>query len=239
MKRLALCQESVLAMPRKRLTQRVIKPQPSGLADFVVNGERSDALPNIWYWKGRSYTGDDALRAALVARAPFHVGDPVALTETWRIADARGFYPLVLADRQIRIEYKADGTTGDWIPYEDRYHMALRAHVMTPKSWHSSYFMFPEFSRFHRTVSSVVAHRVQDMTIDDLVAEGWDVQKSEPWLGRTTGEDARAWYAALWDRLNAERGYPWVSNPWTYGIGWEKTGVEAPEPHEQQEDRQE
>lgn len=210
MKRLPMCEGSILAMPRKHLMQRVIKPQP----------RMTDS--GLWLWdKGDRELPmtDCGLKVRMLLYAPFSVGDTVALTETWRIADMRPSEVIGSGLRwQLQIEYKADGARSAWILANSRHDKAIESWQANTKRWHSPYFMFPEFSRFHRVVNLVTAHRVQDMTIDDLIAEGWDVQKSQPWLGGTTGEDARAWYMALWDRLNPN--YPWASNPWVYGLGW-------------------
>jgi hypothetical protein len=55
----------------------------------------------------------------------------------------------------------------------------------------------------------VIAVRVEELweiTEDDERAEGVD---SAPFDGV---------FEALWDRINARRGYPWESNPWVWVI---------------------
>ena len=66
-------------------------------------------------------------------------------------------------------------------------------------------------SRITLEVTGVRAECVQDITIDDVVAEG--VELADDGQVRTRSE-----FADLWDFHNAKRGYPWSTNPrvWVY-----------------------
>jgi len=142
--------------------------------------------------------------------APYQVGDRLWVRETWTarmthgwtIADARsGMY-------QQEILYRADG------------HHSI-------DGWWPSIFLPREFSRLTQTVTEVRVQRVQDISEADAVAEGC-------FKGRATGRvfenvtamrlggdewaTARDWYADLWDRLNARRGFGWDANPWVVAV---------------------
>jgi len=47
------------------------------------------------------------------------------------------------------------------------------------------------------------SQQLQDITDDDVRAEGYETREA---------------FAAVWDRINAKRGYPWASNPWVWVI---------------------
>lgn len=64
----------------------------------------------------------------------------------------------------------------------------------------------------------VRAERLQEITLDDCVAEGV-----------VYPENARsvANFAEGWDQLNAKRGYAWATNPWVWVVGFGRCGEEA------------
>ena len=84
--------------------------------------------------------------------------------------------------------------------------------------WKPSIFMPKRLARIWLEVVSVRAERLQETSYDDILAEGWNVKTSEPFTDGTAGEDARAWFRALWDSLNAKRGHPWSANDWLWVI---------------------
>ena len=65
-------------------------------------------------------------------------------------------------------------------------------------------------------IEAVRAERVQEITYEGILAEGWDVKTSQPVTNRTAGEDARDWFLELWNSINPK--YPWDSNAfcWVY-----------------------
>ena len=89
-------------------------------------------------------------------------------------------------------------------------------------AWRSSRFMFRFVARIGLEVTAVRCQQVQDITIRDAIHEGID-------LGMTSCDgDARLAdtlacpphvyddWIALWDSLNAKRGYGWAVNPWVF-----------------------
>jgi hypothetical protein len=206
-----MCAESMRAIlaGRKSLTTRVVTPQPeydgyswrweaSTFRFFNVAGDAPGHEGHHYY--GRTVL--EQVADALVDFSPYHVGERVALSEGFYVLD----WSIPLSELQP-LHYAAD--VPDRRQVEDYRHVAAR-------------FMPVWASRQIVVITSMAAGRLHDMTIDDLIAEGWDAQTSQPWLGGTAGEDARAWYMALWDRLNAKRGYPWDMNPWVWRFGFEK-----------------
>ena len=83
-------------------------------------------------------------------------------------------------------------------------------------AWTSPIFMPREAARIFLKVKYVWVERLQDITYKDMAAEGIAVpllpMVADPAL------KSRVAFAALWDTLNAKRGYGWDTNPcvWVY-----------------------
>jgi hypothetical protein len=80
-------------------------------------------------------------------------------------------------------------------------------------------------------LTDVRAERVQRITEEDCEQEGFAYERHrikgivDRWkYGSSKIPDldgkSRDWFASLWDRLNAPRGYPWASNPWVLAYKW-------------------
>lgn len=66
-------------------------------------------------------------------------------------------------------------------------------------------------SRLTLRLTDVRVQRVQEITEDDAIAEG--IPRAYP--------IAKVEFQDLWDDINAERGYPWPSNPWVWALSFE------------------
>lgn len=66
-------------------------------------------------------------------------------------------------------------------------------------------------------VCLVRVQRLQEISERDAIAEG---VHHEPM--KLTADGGRILYRQLWDLLNAERGYPWKSNPWVWVVEFRK-----------------
>ena len=101
----------------------------------------------------------------------------------------------------------------------------------TPWRWKRgtlpSIFMPKDCARIWLRVTDKRLEPLQAITYEDILAEGWNPQTSEPITEETAGEDARAWFIALWNSLNAKRGYAWEDNPEVAVIGFEILSTEG------------
>jgi hypothetical protein len=77
------------------------------------------------------------------------------------------------------------------------------------------------------TLKIVRAERVQDITDEEAILEGIFETPREPgfdcWSTHGMREyypTPRAAFKALWNSINAGRGYSWDSNPWVWALGW-------------------
>ncbi len=77
--------------------------------------------------------------------------------------------------------------------------------------WKPSIHMFRKHSRINLEITDIRVERVQDISHEDAIAEGFP-DNIEP-NNYGTGSRARDWFAKLWDSINAKRGYGWEVNP--------------------------
>jgi len=196
------------------LVVRPVKPQPR---DPRTNFHFS--LDGVWLLERRGYENYAARSEdGMSITCPYPIGSRWWVRETWNARDVvydeycGGYevgYPLNPMPR-TRPEY--------------RYVIDFKATDGDEGPWRSPIFMPRWASRITLEVTGVRTERVQDITYDDILAEGWNSRTSEPITDGTAGEDARAWYIALWDSINARRGYPWVSNPWVWVVEFKRIG---------------
>lgn len=76
-------------------------------------------------------------------------------------------------------------------------------------------------------ITSEWAERVQDITESEAIAEGITETPRDPGFDCWSTTGVREYYAtprgafrALWDRINAKRGYPWEANDWVWVEGF-------------------
>jgi hypothetical protein len=112
-------------------------------------------------------------------------------------------------------------TTGGTIWYRADGHDIAKGH------WRPSIFMPRWACRLVLELTAVRVERVQDISEADAKAEGVPLSN-----GSATGQryyeawgpdrkcvshvTARLPFTALWDSINAKRGYSWASNPWVW-----------------------
>ena len=87
-------------------------------------------------------------------------------------------------------------------------------------------------SRIQLRVTGVRVERVQEITDEDVVAEGIDIGKApypedQPML-RDFDVDFETAFRDLWDSINAKRGYSWKSNPWVWVVTFAKISLDNP-----------
>ena len=210
---------------KKHETRKVINPQP---VSKVHNTSFSDNKPpflSLSWQKGETHFGGDPERVkqAIIEHCPYgQPGDIILATETWRLHEITKGAPAF----NVKVEYRATGSISDWIrvEYTMVMHQAIRYWQAHPTHWRPARYMPKEFSRIKREIVEVRAERLQDITLEGILAEGWN-PGPEPYLNGIDGTDALDWFIALWDSINAKRGYPYSSNPWDWVLTFKK--VEA------------
>ena len=139
----------------------------------------------------------------------YQVGDLLWVKETWGITRLEGIggtleYPNILyrADSSTRLVLNQPKVWEYCVPKENF-------------KWRSSRFMPKWVARTWLEVVSVRPERLQDITEEDAIREGFKITGSD---GRSHGHQWNEIFRPVWDSINAKRGYPWVSNPWVWRI---------------------
>jgi len=84
-------------------------------------------------------------------------------------------------------------------------------------------------SRITLEIAEVRVERVQEISAEDVAAEGVVLPPLEPdrgitWYHGKEDDLARRRFALLWNSINAKRGYPWADNPWVWAITFRLLG---------------
>jgi len=181
---------------RKTQTRRVINPQPT----FVAKCDTTRAE----FW---AQTGPINHRIKCPYGRP---SDHLWVRETWRLwSNATDWYV---------VSYPASGSQ----TYPVKCYRDLD--VLKSLGSKPARFMPREFSRITLEVTGVRVERVQEITSSDALAEGIDKEYAEStanWNDYGTGSIYVDQFAALWDTINAKRGYSWKANPWVWIIEFE------------------
>ena len=192
---------------RKAVTRRIIKPQPGRTAKFVTD----NLLPEtVEAGSGGVY----CFRDGTVIGAPHQAGDILYVRETW--AEVGGFSPQIGEFWQQYI-YKAT--------YKPNFDLDVPS-----IKWHPSIHMPKEAARLFLRVTGVQVERLQDITSEQIDAEGC----KEYGYNAKTGElmpSSPTFFKISWDntvkKSDLDR-YGWKANPWVWVIEFERISkVEA------------
>lgn len=105
--------------------------------------------------------------------------------------------------------------------------------------WKPSIHMPRSASRITLEITGIRVEEVQNISEEDAIAEGakrfdnlpsihpygqdprWSMEEAPPSTDYCLNS-ARLAFANYWNKLNADRGYPWESNPWVWVIEFQK-----------------
>lgn len=178
----------------KTMTRRVITPQPYW-----------EDLIGAWNWVRGSYwqkthcmgqfkDSEEATKFISKCCPYGGVGDRLWVRETWSLGDD--------LDGKEAIYYKATAPEGQYI-------------------WSPSIFMPRWASRILLEITELRAERLQEITEEDINAEGIILKgftEDGSWV------TPRYRFETVWNEINAK--YPWQSNPWVWVIGWPRFSFE-------------
>lgn len=164
-----------------------------------------------------------------VIKLPKTTGQPIVKCEDcgdWAWQNDKGFwhhlsnlaYPYGQVGDKLWVKETCDyifGNDGDYILYKAdadglKYFEELKK-AGSKVTWKPSIFMPRDLSRITLEITRVRVERLQDITLQDMIAEG------APYFpNHIIG------FKELWDSLNAKRGYSWEENPWVWVIEFKK-----------------
>lgn len=128
---------------------------------------------------------DKSENKSVIDYAPYQVGETVYIKEAW----CESYYGEPIC-------YKLDGKESPG-----------------PKDfWRSPLFMPAWAARYFIQITDVRAQRVQEISYEDIIAEGVD-----------TGQDVH--YQELWDSINPK--YPFASNCWVWAYTFKLVNKEG------------
>jgi hypothetical protein len=215
---------------RKTMTRRIVKPQPypecfiqkikceTFEPTVIRRGEECPGEPVYGF-----YSDDQGFRC------PYgQPGDRLYVRETWRhTTDDDGMSCVQWqADGLASPSLATDGGEGEFTGLAKRNVVA-----MDGGRWRPNIHMPRWASRLLLDVTSVRAERLQEITQQDAISEGFiKLPASGRGVLDTGGQyfgecwsSPRAGFLELWDKLNAKRGFPVESNPWVWVISFRRS----------------
>jgi hypothetical protein len=230
---------------RKTQTRRVVVPQPHpGIVRFEPIG---DYLKAVW----NAPLPDDVTAHNKSLRCPYGApGDRLWVRETWSAdvewipeagrSELRAWADVPPGFRGLRnaqrVYFAADGAEYEVYLDDDGslYDLPATGARLSEEDaratkWRPSIHMPRWASRITLELTGVRVERVQDISEADARAEGCSGAGGTDWeTGERDGVTPRDDYAALWDSLNAKRGYGWDVNPFVWVLDFRRLTPEAP-----------
>lgn len=191
----------------KTQTRRVIKPQPEARTWETGRVDPAVILHDGHWYSCDTSDGSSHDTPYHLMKCPYNPGDLLWVRETWAIANCGNRVPLsrdAWPEWPInRLEYiatdKAPAANGYWWNKRPSIHMPRWA------------------SRITLEVLSVRPERLQDISDEDAIAEGF-----HPTFNREDGTcdmSARSKFLKFWDLINGKKpGCSWDDNPWVWRI---------------------
>lgn len=220
-------------MTQTRQVMRIQPPENAFNANLCTP-IRGDYMPSHWKNKFGYMWGEPSFKKAdlqlnelkFVASPYGKVGDLLYVRETWAEVCHNEHTWCEGGDDcpYCRTEYKAD--TGDAYPGQWPADEA-KGNPDAPK-WRASIHMKKKYARIRLQVTNVRVEKLQDITPDNILAEGFDASlfyEQDPIDGNVTSIDpimAIETYQDFWDKVNAKSGYLFDSNPWIWITEFEK-----------------
>lgn len=163
---------------------------------------------------------DKALCAAeMLKHSPYgQPGDRLWVREPWRTYASLDYLMPRSIERGAGIQYEAGGTN---LPGDKG------KHLFGMGRYRHARFMCRWMSRMTLEVIGVRVERLQDISMNDAIAEGVECELERVTLDGTTtnegpfGPAALLEFGRLWENINAKRA-PWSSNPWVWVIEFKK-----------------
>jgi hypothetical protein len=163
----------------------------------LIEFSKSDTSGYDWAFRGKHGTWNEVTTARLLEKYCHYgqVGGRLWVRETF--TTLRNPYK---PEETPSIHYKADFPKDTMV-------------------WKPSIFMPRWASRITLEIMQVRVERLQEITVEDCMSEGGTrYGECEIW----TKDAIIDRFSALWDSINAKRGFSWSSNPWVWVIEFKR-----------------
>ena len=212
---------------RKTQTRRVIKlkygnthheMRTDKYGTYLV--EMENEIEGVHLIKNDDGTTTMKLLAYIEKKPRYQAGDILWVRETWM--DIPEHFPE-------NFHYRASSTPDDiaWLKN-------------CSCKWRSGKYMPRAVARIFLRVTDVRAERVQDISPEDIRAEGFAFECDSLCVGpcepiKKGGAMCLGYrpFERIWESLNAKRGYGWDTNPWVWAYTFERITKEEAERDEQ------
>lgn len=220
---------------RKSQTRRVVKPQPPNEWEYDTRGnvgfvlrEQPACFQGGKYWQYGAHWGSHPRLDLPFPDCPYGVpGDTLYVRESFWAVDSPYFNcahflyedEFEQYDKGTRDEYEAGQS---WAHRQGHDFWDTRACGL--RYGHIPSIHMPRWaSRITLEITDVRVERLQEISEADAIAEGAERYSDAKKLDEIdrlylTEDTHRHGFAALWDSLNAKRGFSWESNPWVWRI---------------------
>ena len=190
----------------KTQTRRIIKPQPEWMKKQPNNLEAAG-----WKWKTKkvglsAWAEIDKFLCELTQYCPYgQVGDRLWVKEGYQIEQ------YTFRRNCVGGKYLADNKEFWTEVYQREYDLIKNRKF--PLRATSGRFMYKSLARIFLEITNIRVERVQDINVDDCFAEGVSTQQAT---------HAQPYFTAIWNSINAKRGYGWDKNPWVWVIEFKR-----------------
>lgn len=188
---------------KKSVTRRICKPANDKLSGTAASVERAAKSGWIAWWPSPVTAKETAERYDDGFRCPYgEPGDRLWVRETW--AHTNAYDGNYILDKRKAL-YKADEES-----------------QIIPNRWKPSIHMPRWASRITLEVTDVRVERLQEITEEEAIAEGFEGHRASDGydIDPFRDVDARDAFAELWDELNGKK-YPWANSPWIWRVAFQ------------------
>lgn len=212
---------------RKTVTRRVLKPQPEKAHNIM---DYDNDAHTVDFHCGNCTPNGTFIDWTKTVKAPYWYGDILYVKETWKsfcgMLYGRENGTYIPLDDFEGYQYKADEQcicTKGINPFCDGFDDQKRD-ISFDDKWHPSIHMPKEAARIFLRVTDVRVERLQDITPEQIDAEGC----KEYAYSAKTGEllpSKPTWFKMIWDstikKSNLSK-YGWAANPYVWVIEFER-----------------
>lgn len=197
---------------RKTQTRRPVKPQPPANTQRMYPEAGADFVGQSGRWYAEYLNAGRPWTDGALYRCPYgKPGDRLWVREAWK-CDSESVTAGFMW--HYGLTYRADGS-GKMERFAKR---REDAYQRDRDGWRPSIHMPRWASRLTLEVVSVRVERVQDITEDDIRAEGVvcsDCVSASPRWGHCC---CRLLFRVLWSQIYDANGYGWDANPWVWVV---------------------